>query len=78
MSGIMDFVNAHGGPYAAMMLVVGGSFTILSAFRQVLASYDGVAPGAPIPANFAGLTKLNMVCVVLGKVVDFVTGNVQH
>lgn len=76
--GILGWVAAHGGFQAAILLVVGAAMTLLSAFRSVLAAYDGVAQGAAIPENMVGLTKLNKICLILGKIVDFLQGNVQH
>lgn len=77
-SGIMGWITAHGGFQAAVLLLVGSAFSMLSAVRQVLANFDGVAPGAAIPAGMAGLSLVNKICVILGQVVDFMTGNVQH
>lgn len=76
--GLKGWIESHGGFQAAVLLLIGSAFTILSAFRVVLYKYDGVAPGASIPVGYVGLTKLNMICVVLGHVVDFMTGNVAH
>lgn len=75
-AGIMGWVNAHGGFQAAVLLLVGSAFAILSAIRQVLLAFDGVGPGATsVPP---GLTVLNKVCLFLGKVIDFLQGNIQH
>lgn len=77
-TGIMGWINSKGGFVAAVFLIVTSAFTLLSAVRMVLYKFDGVAPGADIPANLVGLTWVNKICVVLGKLVDMLTGNVAH
>ena len=76
--GIAGWVALHGGFQAAILLLVFSAFTLLSAIREVLYAYDGVAKGEPIPAQFKGLTLINKVCVILGKVLDFMQGNSAH
>lgn len=76
--GVMGWINAHGGFQAAVLLLVGSAFCILSAIRQVLLNFDGVGPGQDIPADQKALTILNKVCLALGKVIDFIQGNVKH
>lgn len=76
--GIMGWISAHGGIQAVVLLLVGSAMTILSTVRTILYNLDGVAPGAAIPAGMAGLTTVNKICIILGKVVDFLTGNVPH
>lgn len=77
-AGIIAWIDAHGGFQASILLLVGSAMAILSAVRTVLSNFDGVAPGASIPPGLTGLTMINKICVVLGKVIDFVQGNVQH
>lgn len=77
-TGILGWIAAHGGFQAAVLLVAGGAMALLSGVRQVLLIYDGVAPGAEIPAGMAGLSLVNKVCVILGQVIDFLQGNVKH
>lgn len=77
-SGIVGWVQSQGGPAAAVMFIVFATFTMLSALRQVLYKYDGIAPGADIPPADKALTGVNKACIILGNVLDFITGNTKH
>jgi len=77
-SGIMGWITAHGGFQASVLLLVGSAMAVLSGVRQLLYNFDGVAPGAAIPADMTGLTLVNKICVIMGKIVDYITGNVAH
>jgi hypothetical protein len=77
-SGVMAWVESHGGFQAAVLMLVSGFLGILSAVRMLLYKLDGVAQGSSIPVDYKGLTVLNKVCLVLGSVVDFFTGNMAH
>ncbi len=74
----MAWITAHGGFQGAVLLLVGSALAILSGVRQVLYNFDGVAPGTPIPVGMVGLTWVNKFCVIAGKIVDYLTGNVAH
>lgn len=76
--GILGWITDHGGYQAAILLLVGSAMAVLSAIRTVLSNFDGVAPGAAIPSNLQGLTLVNKICVILGQIIDFLQGNVQH
>jgi hypothetical protein len=77
-TGIMGWIAAHGGFQASILILVGSSMALASALRTVLLYFDGVPPGADIPPGLTGLTTVNKVCVVLGKVLDFIQGNLKH
>lgn len=76
--GIMSWLAAHGG----LMAVVSGCAMFMNAIlcgvRNLLLFLDGVKPGDVIPPNFAGLTKLNIACIYLGKILDYLMANPQH
>lgn len=76
--GIMGWINAHGGVQMSALLLVYSANAILSAVRDVCCKLDGINPGDVIPANKQALTIINKVCIALGKVIDFIQGNVQH
>lgn len=76
--GIAGWIALHGGFQAAILLLVFSAFTFLSAVREILYKFDGVEKGQPIPTGYVGLTWVNRVCVILGKVLDFLQGNVAH
>jgi hypothetical protein len=77
-SGVMGWIESHGGFQAAVLLLVFSMMTLLSALRKVLYSYDGVNEGDPIPPEYKGLTTVNKICVVGGTVLDFIQGNIKH
>lgn len=77
-SGVGGWLALHGGFTAAIILIVFSAFTVVSAIREILLKYDGVAPGAPIPPGLTGLTLVNKICVILGKILDFMQGNTAH
>jgi hypothetical protein len=77
-SGIMGWVTAHGGFQGAVILLVYMANSILTGLRNAAAKYDGVNPGDAAPADASKLNLLNKVCLVLGKVLDYVLGNPQH
>lgn len=76
--GLVKWVADHGGPQAAILFLIFSVFTGLSAARQILYKYDGINPGDPIPADMKGLTLVNKICVFLGGILDFMTGNTKH
>lgn len=76
--GVMAWVESHGGFQGAVLLLVFSAMTLLSALRAVLKKWDGIAEGDAIPADNKSLTLLNKVCMVLGTVIDYVQGNLQH
>lgn len=78
VSGIMGWIAAHGGFQGAVLILVSSFLALLSAIRQVLYNFDGVAPGAPIPVDKSALTLVNKICLILGQVVDFMSGNTKH
>ncbi len=77
-AGIMAWITAHGGFQAAVLLLVGSAFSLLSAIREILLKFDGIEKGAEIPADKSALTLVNKICIVLGKIVDFLQGNIKH
>lgn len=77
-TGILAWIAKHIGSQSAILVLMGAAMSILSGIRQILAFYDGVAPGAAIPAGMVGLSAVNKICLILGKVVDFLTGNIAH
>lgn len=76
--GILGWIALHGGFMAVVVAIVMMANAVLSAVRDFVAWLDGVPQGAPIPANYAGLTKLNVACVWIGKILDYVQGNAAH
>lgn len=74
----VGFIAAHGGLQASLILLVLVLNIVLSAVRDVLASLDGVPKGGVIPEDKAALSLVNKVCIFLGKIIDYVQGNVQH
>lgn len=76
--GVMAWVESHGGFQGAVLLLVFTAMTLLSALRAVLKKWDGINEGDAIPADNKVLTLLNKICMVLGTVIDYVQGNVQH
>ena len=76
--GVMAWVESHGGFQGAVLLLVFTAMTMLSALRAVLKKWDGINEGDAIPADNKALTLLNKICMVLGTVIDYVQGNVQH
>lgn len=76
--GIAGWIALHGGFQAAILLLVFSAFTFLSAVREILYKFDGVEKGQPIPTGYVGLTWVNRICVISGKVLDFLQGNVAH
>lgn len=77
-TGVLAWIDSHGGFQAAVLMLVTGFFGILSAVRLLLYKLDGIKQGDPIPADYKGLTIVNKICLVLGSVVDFFTGNMAH
>jgi hypothetical protein len=77
-TGILGWIQAHGGFQAAILFIVMSTFTALSALRKILYAYDGVKEGDTIPADKTTLTTVNKICLVLGSVVDFIQGNTKH
>lgn len=77
-TGISAWLIAHGGISVAALAILVALNTVLSGVRDLLYFYDGVPKGSAIPANYVGLTKLNIICVWLGKAVDYMQGNVAH
>ena len=77
-SGVMGWISAHGGFQAAVLLLVFSANAILSAVRDVMKKWDGINPGDAIPAANTKLTLVNRICMILGQVIDYVQGNVQH
>lgn len=76
--GVSQLIANHGGYQASAVLLVFSVMTMLSALRTVLLKFDGIKDGEPIPADKTVLTKVNIVCIYLGHILDFLTGNVQH
>lgn len=76
--GLSDFLVAHGGIMAVVIAVMLGLNAVLSGARDFVAFLDGVPKGQPIPAQYVGLSKLNIICVWLGKILDYLQGNVAH
>lgn len=76
--GISGWIALHGGFQAAILLLVFSAFAFLSAVREVAYKYDGVEKGQPIPPQYVGLSKINVAWLVVGKVLDFLQGNVAH
>jgi hypothetical protein len=76
--GIMGWIALHGGFQAAILMLVFSAFTLLSAVREVLYKFDGVAKGDPIPAKYQGLNLVNKLCLIFGKILDFMSGNTAH
>src|SRR6266403_1539385 len=70
-----SWLEAHGGMMAVVVAVMLGLNAILSGLRDLLYFLDGVPKGAPIPANYTGLTLVNKICLWLGKILDYVQGN---
>lgn len=64
--------------YTKAILYVFAFNTFLSALNTVMKKFDGVNPGDQIPAGFTGLKIVNATCAALGKILDWVQGNVQH
>lgn len=73
-----SWLQAHGGILAVVVAAMLSLNTILSALRDLLYFLDGVPKGAEIPANYTGLTLVNKICLWLGKILDYVQGNVAH
>ena len=64
---------------AAFAKIVFGIYalnSILSSLRAIAAKYDGIQPGEQKPSEAQNF--LNKLCMALGKVLDFIQGNVQH
>jgi len=76
--GVMLWIALHGGLLAVVMSCAMLGNAILSAIRDFLCWIDGIPKGGVIPANYAGLTKVNIAAIWLGKIVDYLTANVQH
>ncbi len=76
--GIAGWIALHGGFSAAILLLVFSAQTAMSALREILYKYDGVEKGQDIPPSMVGLTQVNKICVILGKILDFMQGNVAH
>jgi hypothetical protein len=77
-SGLLGWIALHGGFMAVVMSCSIFMNSILSGLRTFLFYIDGIAPGGVIPPNYTGLTKLNIVAVWVGKVMDWAMSNVQH
>lgn len=75
---VSNFIASHGGFYLTALLLAGCANSVLSAIRDVLAALDGVPKGGVIPEDKKALTAVNRICIALGKVIDYVQGNVQH
>jgi len=73
-----SWLQAHGGMMAVAVAAMLGLNAVLSGVRDLLYFYDGVAKGAAIPAQYTGLTTVNKICIWLGKILDYVQGNVAH
>lgn len=77
-SALSTFINSHGGMSSSIILVLMCMNSLLSALRDICARFDGVNPGDAAPVGDTKLTVLNKVCLILGKILDYVTANVQH
>lgn len=78
LSGIWGWLNAHGGPVAAVLLLVGSFNALCSVIRDQLAKYDGVDLTKPIDPQYATLTLVNKICLWSGRILDLVNANTQH
>jgi hypothetical protein len=67
-----------GSIYGKVFLGVFALNAILSALRDIVAKYDGVNPGDQAPAGDTSLNLLQKACGIVGKILDFIQGNVQH
>ena len=72
-----DYIKSHGLPASAIMLLLCLN-AILSGLRDLCAKLDGVKPGDAAPAGDVKLSMLNKACLILGKILDYLTANVQH
>lgn len=73
-----NFVEAHGGLVATLVLLVFAAQALLTALRTVLLKFDGIAEGQDIPPANTTLTLVNKICIVLGTILDFLQGNAKH
>ena len=77
-SGLLGWIALHGGFMAVVVACSMFANTLLSALRSFLCYIDGVPVGGVIPPNYVGLTKVNIAAVWVGKIVDWLTANIQH
>lgn len=76
---LQDFLNSHGGPMGAFILIIYTLNTLLSAIREILYKWDGVTADDPLTMEkFKVLSLVNKACLVVGKLIDYATGNTQH
>ncbi len=75
---IWVWISAHGGPVAAILLVLGSFNAGMVALRAQLALWDGVDLTQPIPPQWVALTWSNKLAYYSGKLIDIVTANWQH
>lgn len=76
--GLMGWIAVHGGLVAVVGACAMFVNSILCGVRSLLLWADGVKPGDVIPANNAGLSKLNVACIWAGKILDYLMANPQH
>jgi hypothetical protein len=75
---VAGLIASKGGLLAFGLLLVTCFNLFMSSLRSILYAWDGVPAGGAIPPQYTGLTKVNVVCVWLGKIVDWATANTQH
>ncbi len=68
-----------GGLQAAVVALMLALMTVMSALRSILLKFEGYkSDGSDVPANKKALTTFNKVCIIGGKILDWLMGNVQH
>ncbi len=61
-----NFIEAHGGLYATVILVVWSANTLLAAFQSIVEKWGATATG------------LNKIASLVSKALDFLMGNPKH
>ncbi len=77
-SGLAGLVSSKGGLMAFGLLLITCFNLIVSGLRSACAMFDGVNPGDAAPAGDKVLSTLNVICLWVGKALDWVGSNVQH
>lgn len=78
-TGVMAWVESHGGFQMAVLLLMTSALSLLSALRLVLFKFEGIAEdGSNIPADSKVTLVINKICQYLGVAVDFMMGNPKH
>lgn len=75
---IWVWVTAHGGPVGSLLLLIGSFNVLMAMLRDQLAKWDNVDLTLPIPPQWVALTWSNKLAYYSGKIIDFVTANIQH